>query len=277
VIATHNPLVGNTGLASATLFQTKLALYTSYVVGARVEKGRVPDALFWDTADPYHYLRLEPHRNHDLVIFGGEDHKTGQVSDTNACFDRLARTLRSMVGAVDVTYRWSGQVLETPDGLPYIGETAPRQFTGTGFSGNGMTFGTLTGMMAADRVLGHTNPWSDLFDPERKNVRVTVRVKGQERAEGSFTLQSVPANTVNVYGTCAPGTICVADGSKACNGAGACTPLTFRVESGRGEIALALLSDSAAARASGIHHLYPMETTGPQSFFEAPSVGGRLS
>jgi glycine/D-amino acid oxidase-like deaminating enzyme/nitrite reductase/ring-hydroxylating ferredoxin subunit len=170
VVATHTPLAGNSGMLGATLFQTKQALYTSYVVAGRVEKGRVPDALFWDTADPYHYLRIEPHRGHDLVIFGGEDHKTGQTADTSACFDRLERTLVSMVGDVEVTHRWSGQVIETPDGLPYIGETAARQFAGTGFSGNGMTFGTLTGMMAADRVAGRTNPWSELFDPSRKKI-----------------------------------------------------------------------------------------------------------
>jgi Rieske Fe-S protein len=76
-----------------------------------------------------------------------------------------------MIGDLDVTHRWSGQVIETPDGLPYIGETAARQFTGTGFSGNGMTFGTLTGMMAADHLLGQKNPWSELFDPDRKKVR----------------------------------------------------------------------------------------------------------
>jgi glycine/D-amino acid oxidase-like deaminating enzyme/nitrite reductase/ring-hydroxylating ferredoxin subunit len=170
VLATHTPLLGNAGVFSATLFQTKLALYSTYVVGARVAKGRIPDGLFWDTQDPYHYLRLEPQRDHDLVIFGGEDHKTGQATDTAACFDRLERTLRSMIDGVDVTYRWSGQVIETPDGLPYIGETAAHQFSGTGFSGNGMTFGTLTGMMAADHVAGRTNPWSDLFDPSRKKI-----------------------------------------------------------------------------------------------------------
>jgi Rieske Fe-S protein len=76
----------------------------------------------------------------------------------------------SVVGDVDVTHRWSGQVVETPDGLPYIGETAARQFVGTGYSGNGMTFGTLTAMMAADRIAGHTNPWSDLFDPGRTKI-----------------------------------------------------------------------------------------------------------
>jgi glycine/D-amino acid oxidase-like deaminating enzyme/nitrite reductase/ring-hydroxylating ferredoxin subunit len=171
VLATHTPLVGNAGIVGATLFQTKLALYTSYVVAARVEKGRIPDALFWDTADPYHYIRIEPQRAHDLVIFGGEDHKTGQASDTNACYDRLERTLASVVGDVEVTHRWSGQVIETPDGLPYIGETAPRQFAGTGYSGNGLTFGTLTAMMAADRIAGRTNPWSALFDPSRTSVR----------------------------------------------------------------------------------------------------------
>ena len=169
VLATHTPLMGTTGLVRATLFQTKLALYTSYVVGGRVAKGHVPDALFWDNADPYHYLRLEPHRDHDVVIFGGEDHKTGQ-GDTQARFSRLERTLTSMIRGVDITHRWSGQVIETPDGLPYIGETADQQFAGTGYSGNGMTFGTLAGMMAADRVVGRANPWDELFDPGRTKI-----------------------------------------------------------------------------------------------------------
>lgn len=171
VLATHTPLMGNTTLASATLFQTKLALYTSYVIAGRIEKGRVDDALFWDTADPYHYLRLEPHAGHDLVIFGGEDHKTGQVSDTEACYGRLARTASALLPGLEITHRWSGQVIETPDGLPYIGETASHQFASTGFSGNGMTFGTLSGMMARDRVIGRSNPWQDLFDTGRVKIR----------------------------------------------------------------------------------------------------------
>ena len=97
VIATHKPLVGDTSLLSATLFQTKLALYTSYASPARVAKGAVPDALFWDTGDPYHYLRIEPHRDHDVVIFGGEDHKTGQVTDTGG----VLRAPRADAGVAD--------------------------------------------------------------------------------------------------------------------------------------------------------------------------------
>ena len=84
----------------------------------------MPDALWWDTADPYQYLRVEPHRDYDVVIFGGEDHKTGQQDDTEACYRRLEERLRDIVPDVELTHRWSGQVIETPDGLPYIGRSA---------------------------------------------------------------------------------------------------------------------------------------------------------
>ena len=170
ILATHNPLVGLSGLAGATLFQTKLALYTSYVIAGRVPKGQVPDALWWDMSDPYYYLRVEPHRDFDVVVFGGEDHKTGQQDDTAGCYRRLEDRLTAVVPRVDVTHRWSGQVIETPDGLPYIGQTADHQHAATGYAGNGLTFGTLAGMMMSDAILGRTNPWRDLFEPGRKAI-----------------------------------------------------------------------------------------------------------
>jgi len=168
VIATHNPLSGFASMISASLFQTKLGLYTSYVVAGRAPKGAVPDALFWDTGDPYEYLRIEPHRDHDLVIFGGEDHKTGQERDTNACYERLERAIRAQLPAFEPTHRWSGQVIETPDGLPYIGEMTDHQYASTGYAGNGLTFGTLGAMLMADRIQQRKNPWDELFDPGRK-------------------------------------------------------------------------------------------------------------
>lgn len=168
VMATHNPLVGLGSTASAALFQTKLALYTTYVIGCRVAKERVPDALWWDTADPYRYLRVEPGDDHDLLIFGGHDHKTGQVDDTDRCYDLLLRDLQRLVPGVAIDHRWSGQVIETPDGLPYIGASADHQYIATGYAGNGLTFGTLAAMMIADAILGRANPWAELFDPGRK-------------------------------------------------------------------------------------------------------------
>jgi Rieske Fe-S protein len=140
-------------------------------VAGHVPSGTVPDALFWDTGTAYQYLRLEPHRTFDMVLLGGEDHKTGQVTATAACYERLERALASLVPDVALSHRWSGQVIETPDGLPYIGETAAHQYVATGFAGNGLTFGTVAAMMIADAIVGRRNPWTDLFAPERKALR----------------------------------------------------------------------------------------------------------
>jgi glycine/D-amino acid oxidase-like deaminating enzyme/nitrite reductase/ring-hydroxylating ferredoxin subunit len=168
VIATHNPLMGTTGAVSAALFQSKLALYTSYVLGARVPKGTVPEGLWWDTSDPYDYLRVDPHADHDYVIFGGEDVKTGQEEDANHVFQRLTERLHRVLPRATVQHRWLGQVVETDDGLPFIGEHAHREFIATGFCGNGFTLGTLSAMMARDRYLDRTNPWFDLFRVDRR-------------------------------------------------------------------------------------------------------------
>jgi glycine/D-amino acid oxidase-like deaminating enzyme/nitrite reductase/ring-hydroxylating ferredoxin subunit len=170
VLATHNPLVGVAGIAGSTLFQTKLALYTSYVLAARIPRDAVPDALFWDTASPYKYMRLEPHRDFDVLIAGGEDHKTGQNDNTVECFGRLERDVLERVAGAEVTHRWSGQVIETPDGLPYIGQMAEHQYAATGFAGNGLTLGTLAAILMTDAIVDRHNPWADLFAADRRAI-----------------------------------------------------------------------------------------------------------
>jgi Rieske Fe-S protein len=171
VLATHTPRAGTSSFLSATLLQSKLAPYSTYVIGGRLPRGQVPHGLYWDTTEPYHYLRVEPRDGDDYAIFGGADHKTGQQPDTVACWATLEKTLRQYLPAFELSDRWSGQVIETHDGLPYIGETAERQFVATGFSGNGMTFGTLSAMMARDAILGRPNPWREVFNPHRTSVR----------------------------------------------------------------------------------------------------------
>jgi hypothetical protein len=93
VMATNNPLVGLASVTSATLLQTKLSLYTSYVLGARVPSETIPEAMFWDTGDTYNYLSVDRHRGFDYVVYGGEDHKTGQKRKTQEAYARLLARL----------------------------------------------------------------------------------------------------------------------------------------------------------------------------------------
>jgi Rieske Fe-S protein len=119
---------------------------------------------------PYHYLRIDLKDGVDFAIFGGEDQKTGQEDDADSVYRRLEQTLMKTIPEATPVQRWSGQVIETNDGLPFIGETANKQFAATGFSGNGMTFGTLGAIMAVDAYLQRKNPWTRLFDVNRKKL-----------------------------------------------------------------------------------------------------------
>ncbi len=112
-----------------------------------------------------------PTRRTDHVIFGGADHKTGQNDDPEACFAELETALQAIAPHAHVDHRWSGQVLESSDGLPFIGESAEQQFSATGYGGNGLTFGTLAAVMASDWVGGTVNPWSELFAWDRSGLR----------------------------------------------------------------------------------------------------------
>lgn len=170
VIATHVPLQGSRGTIEAALFQTKLAAYSTYAIEATLKSDPLAEALYWDTRDPYYYYRFDRKENGYSVILGGEDHKTGQESDTVQRYATLEKVLHKHFPGASIKHRWSGQVLETPDGLPYIGECAERQYLATGFSGNGITLGTFSAMLIRDLITGRKNPWTELFSPGRKRL-----------------------------------------------------------------------------------------------------------
>jgi glycine/D-amino acid oxidase-like deaminating enzyme/nitrite reductase/ring-hydroxylating ferredoxin subunit len=171
VVATNSPFIDRVTI------HTKQAPYHTYVIGAAIPKGSVARALYWDTADPYHYIRVQPGGGdgHDLLVIGGEDHKSGQAADQWERFDRLANWARERFPMIDeIAYRWSGQVMETVDGLAFIGHNpldAANVYIATGDSGMGMTHGTIAGMLLADLIQGKPNSWAELYNPARKPVR----------------------------------------------------------------------------------------------------------
>jgi glycine/D-amino acid oxidase-like deaminating enzyme/nitrite reductase/ring-hydroxylating ferredoxin subunit len=162
LFATHTP-------AGFTLLQAELEPFRSYVMAVRLRDQEPPDGLFFDTADPYNYTRLQPSERGDLLIVGGKDHPTGKELETEACYRELEEYVREHWNVESIEYRWSAQFYEPPDGLPLIGESlsSDQVLVATGYSGTGLMFGTLGGMLLADRVLGRQNPWADLYRTKR--------------------------------------------------------------------------------------------------------------
>lgn len=159
VLATNAPL-------NRLLLQTKVSSYRSYVVAG--QSSEPLHGLFWDTDDPYHYVRSLRAGNRNYLVVGGEDHKTGQESNTHERFDKLLG-FATRFGLRNAEYRWSAQVVEPVDGLPLIGRNGSSDavFVATGFSGNGTTFGTVAAMILRDACLDQLNPYADLFHATR--------------------------------------------------------------------------------------------------------------
>jgi glycine/D-amino acid oxidase-like deaminating enzyme/nitrite reductase/ring-hydroxylating ferredoxin subunit len=156
----------------------KQAPYRTYAVALRVERGSVPDALYWDTRDPYHYVRLGGEADgFDTLIVGGEDHRTASSDDADARYARLEQWARKRFPIVgERLHRWSGQVLEPFDSLAFIGKDpagARNIYIATGDSGHGMTHGVIAGNLLADLISGKENPWQTLYDPARKSIRAS--------------------------------------------------------------------------------------------------------
>jgi glycine/D-amino acid oxidase-like deaminating enzyme/nitrite reductase/ring-hydroxylating ferredoxin subunit len=170
VVATNCPV------NDLVAMHTKQAPYTTYVIGAHVKSGSIPSILLWDApqdlSEPYHYVRLEKGKDYDILIVGGEDHKTGQKHDGSQRFGKLEQWTRNRFPIEEIEFRWSGQVMEPVDSLAFIGRNPGDEkiFIATGDSGMGMTHGTIAGMLLTDLITEETNPWADLYDPSRKTI-----------------------------------------------------------------------------------------------------------
>jgi Rieske Fe-S protein len=175
VVATNVPI--HTRVA----VHAKQAAYRTYALALATAPGSVPEALYWDTLSPYHYVRTAREGAEELLIVGGEDHKTGQEEDPASRAVRLEAWAREHFPfAGPVRYGWSGQVIETADGLAFIGRSPGGEYENvllaTGDSGMGMTHGTIAGILLTDLIQGRDNPWAKLYDPSRRSLRAVAKL-----------------------------------------------------------------------------------------------------
>jgi glycine/D-amino acid oxidase-like deaminating enzyme/nitrite reductase/ring-hydroxylating ferredoxin subunit len=181
VVATNSPV------NDFVTMHTKQVPFRTYVIAAKVPKGSADRSLWWDTGDqdskwftaPYHYLRTETFdEKNDLLIVGGEDHKTGQADKEDIPEEERYKalidwTIKRFPQVTDIAYKWSGQVLEPLDYMAYIGKNPGNDnvYIITGDSGNGMTHGTLGGLIISDLIQGKENRWTEIYSPKRIPIK----------------------------------------------------------------------------------------------------------
>jgi len=168
VVATNSPINDRYAI------HTKQAPYRTYARAFSIAHDRLPDGLYWDTFDPYHYVRLQPGGGSDILIVGGEDHKTGEADDAERRFTRLEAWMRSLLPDLGrELHRWSGQIQDTIDFAGFIGRNpgSKRSYVVTGDSGQGMTHGSVAGILISDLILKGDSPWIAVYDPSRKPLK----------------------------------------------------------------------------------------------------------
>lgn len=216
VIATNTPV------NDILTIHTKQHAYRTYVIAGKIPKGQLPYSLWWDTGDqkskwtsqPYHYVRLESYdEQYDLLISGGEDHKTGQADEEGIPeaerYERLEVWTREYFPMLedDLSYRWSGQVMEPVDSLGFMGKNPgdDNLYIITGDSGNGMTHATIGAMIITDSIMGIANPWKDLYSPSRITLKIAVDFAKETSNMASQYLDWILESDVKNTADLAPG------------------------------------------------------------------------
>ncbi|MDR0267095.1 FAD-dependent oxidoreductase [Paenibacillus sp.] len=163
VSASHFPFL-NKGL-----YFSRLHAERSYALAIQPETP-FAGGMYLSVDEPKRSLRSAMWNGEEVVLIGGESHKTGQSICTHNHYEELEKFGSKLFGNKGIPFRWSAQDLITLDKVPYIGLNTSGDrdiYIATGFNKWGMTHGTLSGMILSDLVLGKTNPYSLLYNPSR--------------------------------------------------------------------------------------------------------------
>ena len=170
VVATHYPFLDRS-LAFARVHPER-----SYAILCRIV-GTAPDGMLISAGSPTRSVRAVPVDGEELLLVGGEGHRTGTGGDTEQRYRALEAFAHEHWDVQSIDYRWSAQDNTTVDNVPYVGRLSPREdrvFMATGFAKWGMTGGTAAALLFSDLLLGRDNRWATLFDPNRLTVRASA-------------------------------------------------------------------------------------------------------
>jgi glycine/D-amino acid oxidase-like deaminating enzyme/nitrite reductase/ring-hydroxylating ferredoxin subunit len=165
VIASHYPFYDGNGMYFSRIYPDR-----SYAIGVTTNE-KFPGGMYITAEDPGRSFRSHTMDDgKELVIVGGEHHKTGQGDDTSIHYKNLLETAENTFQVKEVLYRWSAQDYTSMDKVPYVGNLTsktPGIYVATGFRKWGMTNSTAAAMIIKDYIIGKENPWAPVYNPSR--------------------------------------------------------------------------------------------------------------
>lgn len=172
IIASHYPFYNKHGL-----YFTRLYPERSYVVAIKAREN-YPGGMYITAEEPGRSFRSQISDKGELILVGGEHHKTGQGEDTIKHYEALMDYANEIFTVEDMPYRWSTQDCMTLDDLPYVGHftsDTPNLYIATGYGKWGMTNGMATAMILQDLIVNGKSPWQDVYSPSRKTVIASAK------------------------------------------------------------------------------------------------------
>jgi len=192
IIASHYPCYNKHGL-----YFTRIYLERSYVLAIRA-KEKYPGGMYITAENPGRSLRNQTSDHGDLILVGGDHHKTGQGEETINHYEALMDFANETFTIEDVPYRWSTQDCMTLDGLPYVGHftsNTPNMYVATGYGKWGMTNSMVSAMLLRDLIVHGNSPWQDVYNPSRKTIAASAK---------NFVIQNVNVAEQLIEGKISP-------------------------------------------------------------------------
>ncbi|MHB8124763.1 MAG: FAD-dependent oxidoreductase [Desulfitobacteriaceae bacterium] len=172
IIASHYPCYNKPGFYFTRIYQER-----SYVVAIKA-KENYPGGMYIAAEESGHSLRNQISDNVELILVGGEQHKTGQGEDTTKNYEALIDFSNEIYTVEDIPYRWSTQDCMTLDGLPYVGHftsKTPNMYIATGYGKWGMTNSIASAMILRDLITIGRSPWQDVYNPSRQTIAASAK------------------------------------------------------------------------------------------------------
>ncbi|MFA5583488.1 MAG: FAD-dependent oxidoreductase, partial [Bacteriovoracaceae bacterium] len=162
--ATHTPL-------GFSPLQTVVAPYREYGIAQKVKQPKFKDGIYWGyySKEKIYSFRNHKQDNTNYLVLIGSPHKVGQ-GESKESLAELWKNLEKLElkDNEDDSFEWSGQHFRSSDHLPFIGHGFENNtLLCTGFSTDGLIYGTLSAMIFRDIILNNANSYKDIFKPHR--------------------------------------------------------------------------------------------------------------